>query len=63
MNGLHLTADLYDCRSSAALMTDADRLGLLCRTETERVGLTLVHVWVVGISASLLRDRSRATAR
>lgn len=29
----------------------------------QRVGLTLVHVWVVGISASLLRDRSRATAR
>lgn len=42
MNGLHLTADLYDCRSSAALMTDADRLGVLCRTQTERVGLTLV---------------------
>lgn len=42
MNGLHLTADLYDCRAPAALMTDPARLGLLCRIAIERVGLTLV---------------------
>lgn len=42
MNGLHLTADLYDCRAPAAFMTDSERLGLLCRTAIERVGLTLV---------------------
>lgn len=42
MNGLHLTADLYDCRAPAAFMTDPGRLGLLCRTAVESVGLTLV---------------------
>ena len=42
MNGLHLTADLYDCRAPAASMTDPERLGLLCRTAVESAGLTLV---------------------
>lgn len=42
MEGLHLTADLHDCRDAAALMTDAALLAALCRTETERVALTIV---------------------
>lgn len=42
MHGLHLTADLYGCRSPVALMTDPQRLGLLCRCAIEAVGLTLV---------------------
>jgi spermidine synthase len=42
MNGLHVTADLYECRAPAALMTNADRLGVLCRSAIEEAGLTLV---------------------
>ncbi len=42
MNGLHLTADLYGCRAPAALMTDPEHLGQLCRCAIEAAGLTLV---------------------
>lgn len=42
MHGLHLTADLYSCRSPLALMTDPERLGQLCRGAIESAGLTLV---------------------
>ncbi|MCX7693472.1 MAG: S-adenosylmethionine decarboxylase, partial [Tepidimonas taiwanensis] len=42
MQGLHLTADLYDCRGAEGLMTDAAVLAELCRRHTIGVGLTLV---------------------
>jgi spermidine synthase len=43
MQGLHLTADLYDCAGDAALLTDADRLAERCRALTLASGLTLVN--------------------
>ncbi len=42
MEGLHLTADLYQCNCSRELLIDADRLAELCRRHTLGVGLTLV---------------------
>ena len=42
MQGLHLTADLYDCACDASIMIDAETLAALCRTHTLDVGLTLV---------------------
>jgi spermidine synthase len=42
MQGLHLTADLYDCRCDASLLTDADRLAALCRAAIQASCLTLV---------------------
>lgn len=42
MQGLHLTADLYDCRCDPSLLTAADRLAVLCRRAVEQSALTLV---------------------
>ncbi|GAB4205907.1 MAG: hypothetical protein Fur0019_08470 [Tibeticola sp.] len=42
MQGLHLTADLYDCGADAAMLTDADVLATRCRELTRASGLTLV---------------------
>lgn len=42
MQGLHLTADLYDCRCDATLLIDADRLATICRAAVEASALTLV---------------------
>lgn len=42
MEGLHLTADLYQCNCSRELLIDANRLAELCRRHTLEVGLTLV---------------------
>ncbi len=42
MEGLHLTADLYQCNCSRELLIDAERLAELCRRHTLGVGLTLV---------------------
>jgi spermidine synthase len=42
MEGLHLTADLHDCRCDPALLSDADTLAELCRTATAATGLTAV---------------------
>ena len=41
MNGLHLTADLYGCANTAALV-DLDGLAALCRAEVATAGLTAV---------------------
>ncbi|WP_269531393.1 adenosylmethionine decarboxylase [Chitinimonas sp. BJYL2] len=41
MNGLHLTADLYDC-AATALLTDQPALAALCRGQVAAVGLTAV---------------------
>lgn len=47
MQGLHLTADLYQCACDDALMLDADAIASLCRRHTEVSGLTLVDErWV-----------------
>jgi len=42
MHGLHLTADLLDCRCADALLTDTAALASVCRTETLAAGLTVV---------------------
>jgi spermidine synthase len=42
MEGLHLTADLYDCRCDPALLADGAWLADLCVTSTTGAGLTIV---------------------
>ena len=42
MQGLHLTADLYNCECDLSLLIQADPLSALCRTQTLASGLTLV---------------------
>lgn len=42
MHGLHLFADLHDCRCPAALLLDATSLETLCVAACERHGLTVV---------------------
>jgi spermidine synthase/S-adenosylmethionine decarboxylase len=42
MNGLHLIADLHDCRCPPALLLDAARLEMLCAGACTRHGLTVV---------------------
>ena len=39
MQGLHLTADLQQCRCDAAWLTDAERLGERCVLAVQAVGL------------------------
>lgn len=39
MQGLHLTADLYQCRCDAAWLADADRLGPWCVQAAQASGL------------------------
>ena len=41
MQGLHLTADLYQCNCPDALMLNVDDIAHLCRTQTQQSGLTL----------------------
>ena len=47
MQGLHLTADLYNCRCSPAWLTEATQLGNWCVAAVQAVGLQpvgqLVH--------------------
>jgi S-adenosylmethionine decarboxylase len=43
MQGLHLTADLYQCRCEAAWLTDARRLGDWCLEAVGDVGLQAVN--------------------
>ncbi len=42
MQGLHLTADLSDCRCDPAWLTEAARLGAYCRSAVADVGLQAV---------------------
>jgi S-adenosylmethionine decarboxylase len=42
MHGLHLTADLYGCACSPALLTDAQALGVLCVQAVMASGLQAV---------------------
>ena len=47
MQGLHLTADLYDCQGTPELLVCAQALGELCRGRTRDAGLTQVgETWV-----------------
>ena len=43
MQGLHLTADLYQCRCDAAWLTDAAQLGDWCLRAVQAVGLEAVN--------------------
>lgn len=43
MQGLHLTADLYQCRCDIAWLTDADRLGAWCVDAVKASGLQAVN--------------------
>lgn len=43
MNGLHLTADLYDCRCDIRWLTEAQQLGEWCVAAVEAVGLQAVN--------------------
>ena len=42
MHGLHLTADLYNCRCDAGWLIDAERLGAWCEEVVGRSGLQAV---------------------
>lgn len=42
MHGLHLTADLYDCRCEPRWLLDASALGAACRTAAQAAGLQVV---------------------
>ena len=42
MQGLHLTADLYQCRCDADWLTDAEKLGQRCMRAVESAGLQAV---------------------
>ncbi len=42
MQGLHLTADLYQCRCDPGLLINADTLAALCNRHTVEAGLTVV---------------------
>ena len=47
MHGLHLTADLYQCKGDERYMLEADAIAELCRAQTHAAGLTLVDdTWV-----------------
>lgn len=47
MQGLHLTADLYQCAGDTAYMLCADTIATLCRAQVRASGLTLVDErWV-----------------
>jgi S-adenosylmethionine decarboxylase len=43
MQGLHLTADLYQCRCETAWLTDAQKLGEWCLQAVQAVGLQPVN--------------------
>ena len=43
MQGLHLTADLYQCRCDAVWLTDAQQLGAWCLLTVQAAGLQAVN--------------------
>ena len=47
MQGLHLTADLYECQGAERYLLDADAIATLCRAQTGLSGLTAMDdKWV-----------------
>ena len=61
MQGLHLTADLFDCRGDAALMTDPMHLRALCAAAVCAAGLTAVGELFQGFPAAHARDQTGIT--
>jgi S-adenosylmethionine decarboxylase len=57
MQGLHLTADLYDCQCDPRWLTDAQRLGDYCVAEVRTAGLQAVaqlfHTFEPALGGSL----------
>ncbi|MBH1965606.1 MAG: adenosylmethionine decarboxylase [Comamonadaceae bacterium] len=43
MQGLHLTADLHDCRCNSIWLLDASQLGAACRNAVKAAGLQVVN--------------------
>jgi S-adenosylmethionine decarboxylase len=43
MHGIHLTADLHDCRCNSLWLLDAARLGAACRGAAQAAGLQVVN--------------------
>lgn len=64
MRGLHLTADLYQCRCEPRWLADGQALGTWARQATEALGLAVLHTSVQssgddgGISAVLVLAHS-----
>ena len=62
MPGLHLTADLYQCRCEARWLDDAQQLGPWCLAAVRRLGLPVLgHVFSAGgggVSMALLLESS-----
>ena len=68
MHGLHLTADLHDCRCEMAWLVDAQALGAACLKAVEGAGLqavgTLFHAFPAtpqgpgGVTATVLLAES-----
>ena len=52
MQGLHLTADLHDCRCDLRWLTDASALGAHCVQAVEAAGLQAVGQLVHGFPAT-----------
>lgn len=51
MRGLHLTADLYQCRCDSRWLADARALGPWCREAVEAVGLPVEQALCAGPAA------------
>ena len=47
MQGLHLTADLFDCRDPRRLMADVTALRGACETLTREAGLAIVVLAII----------------
>ena len=58
MRGLHLTADLYNCRCDAQWLSDMRALGTWARQASEAVGLEVRVELVDGQSVALLLPHS-----
>jgi len=52
MHGLHLTADLHDCRCATQWLVDAHALGAACVNVAEKAGLQVVGKLVHAFPAS-----------
>lgn len=73
MQGLHLTADLYQCRCDAAWLTDARKLGEWCLQAVQAAGLqpvnSLFHAFAAqagspgGVAATIVLAQSHVVLR
>ena len=61
MNGLHLTADLHDCRCDSAWLLDAAQLGSACRSAEAVSAARLMKLLnILGVEW-VLQNRSEPT--